>query len=157
MKVRLLALVALLTLTVAGAAIARTNRLTGKVRADGNSRVSLKVVVQRKNRRLRPIRIRSFKFANVDYACRATGTRGEQDGGFRSGRVRLVGRRGRRSYAFQLDKTTTDGVDIAVTGTVNRRGTRVRGSIDYTFSEFGIGGEPDCGSGDVRFAAKRRR
>ncbi|HEY1357247.1 MAG TPA: hypothetical protein VGF21_02980 [Thermoleophilaceae bacterium] len=44
-----------------------------------------------------------------------------------------------------------------MTGTVNRKGTRVKGSIEYTFSEAGGGGTPDCSSGNVRFSARRKK
>jgi hypothetical protein len=72
-------------------------------------------------------------------------------------RVKLIGPRGHRSYGFELDKTTSTGINIAVTGTVNRKGTRVKGSIEYTFSEAGGGGTPDCSSGNVRFSARRKK
>jgi hypothetical protein len=157
MKLKLLALAAMATLLFAGVAVAKTNRLKGKVKGDGNSRVSLKVVVKRRHGKRRPTAVKPFKFAKVDYVCPDSGTRGEKSGSFRSGRVRLIGPRGHRSYGFQLDKTTADGVNIAVTGTVNKRGTRAKGSIEYTFSEAGIGGDPDCSSGNVQFVASRRR
>jgi hypothetical protein len=157
MKAKLLALVALASLLLAGAAFAKTNRLRGKVKGDGNSRVSLKVVLKRRHGVRRPTAVKPFKFSKVDYVCPDSGTSGEESGSFRSGKVRLFGPRGHRSYGFQLDKTTADGINIAVTGTVNKRGTKVKGSIEYTFSETGIGGDPDCSSGNVQFSARRRR
>jgi len=156
-KLRLFSLVALVTLLCAGVAVGKTNRLKGRVKGDGNSRVALKVVVKRRHGKLRPVAVRRFKFAKVDYVCPDSGTTGEKGGSFRSGKVRLIGPRGHRSYGFELDNTTVDGISIAVTGTVNRRGTRAKGTIEYTFSETGIGGEPDCSSGNVRFAARRKR
>src|SRR4051794_39526114 len=115
MRVRLLSLVAVVTLLCGvGVALGKTNRLTGKVKGDGNSRVSMKVVVKRRHGRLRPTAFRSFKFARVDYVCPDSGTSGEKSGSFRSGRVKLIGPRGHRSYGFQLDKTTSAGINIAV-------------------------------------------
>jgi len=157
MKLRLLCLVAVVTLLFAGVAAAGTHRLRGKVKGDANSRVSLKVIVKRKNGKRRPTRVKSVRFSKVDFICPDSGTTGEKGGSFKSGKVRLIGPRGHRSYGFELDKTTSDGINISVTGTVNRRGTRVRGSIEYTFSETGIGGTPDCSSGNVSFRARRKR
>ncbi len=157
MKLRLLALVAFATLLLAGAALAKTNRLTGKVKGDDNSRVSLKVTVHRGHGKLRPTGVKPFKFAKVDYVCPDSGATGEKGGSFKSARVKLIGPKGHRSYGFELDKTTSDGINIAVTGTVNRKGTSVKGSIEYTFSETGVGGDPDCSSGNVRFSARRKR
>jgi hypothetical protein len=157
MKLKLLALMAVASLLFAGVALGKTNRLKGKVKGDGNSRVSLKLVVKRVHGRRRPVRVRSFKFSKVDYICPDSGTTGQKGGSFKSGKVKLIGPKGHRSYGFELDKTTSDGINIAVTGTVNRRGTKVKGSIEYTFSETGIGGTPDCSSGNVTFSAKRKR
>src|SRR5436190_8808535 len=158
MRLRLVTLVAFVTLLCAAAtALAATNRLRGRVKGDANSRVSLKVVVKKRHGVRRPTAVKPFKFSKVDYTCPDSGTHGEKGGSFKSGKVRLIGPRGHRSYGFELDRTTSDGINIAATGTVNKRGTRVKGSIEYTFSETGIGGEPDCSSGNVRFSARRKR
>src|SRR5690242_9589006 len=91
MKRGLFSLVALVTLLCAsGAAMAATNRLSGKVKGDSNSRVSLKIVVKKRHGVRRPVAVKPFKFSKVDYICPDSGTHGEKGGSFKSGKVRLI-------------------------------------------------------------------
>ena len=162
MNLKLPALAIVATLLLAGVAIGKTNKVKGKLTGDANSGVSMKVVTSRKGVAKR---IKSLKFTDIDYECQA-GPPGERKsltlGSFK---IKAAyppdsGPNSALEYTFfSGQKKLADGTTYRVSGTVNKKGTKVKGNVVYSFLQRETPTEKlFCGTGaDGRaFKAKRK-
>ena len=156
MKLKVLALTLTISLVTAAGAMAATTKLTGKVKGDKKARVSLKVVVSKKDGVTGPTRVKGLKFSKLKYTCE-DGTTGRKTVKFGSTVVGLVGFP-KPFYLFNINKTVK-GVQLDGSGKLNKSGTRVKGSFGFVFTQKRADGSGDqtCGRSAASFSAKRKR
>jgi hypothetical protein len=136
LKTRVLALAAILSLALSATAFAAAKDLTGKVKGDSNSKVTVTVFKDKKGK---PLNVVSIKFSNLDYQCDggAGVFAGEKSGTLKRGGGRYnlnkgTGSDGKKTY-FTGGGRTIGGVPYTFDLKVNLKGTKATGAISANF------------------------
>ena len=115
-------------LLFAANAVAQTNTLSGKLKGEPASAITLKVTLNKKSE---PARVSGIKVTNATYVCtdRTTGTISKNLPG--SAKVLKSGTGTETSWVFNMQ--FNPATQTSFSGELNRRGTRVTGGVTYSF------------------------
>lgn len=120
--------VAFLLLLFVDAAFAQTNTLSGKLKGEPASAITLKVQLNKKGE---PARVSGIKVTNATYVCtdRTSGTISKNLSG--SAKVTKSGSGKQTSWVFNMQ--FNPATQTSFSGELNRKGTRVTGGVSYSF------------------------